>query len=146
MRRTIHDETANAGTARDGGGNQMRRGVLSLVLVSTLASCSAPLEPTTLVEPILIEQVDVLVLESFPPRANAHVRGIIGDGCSEIRSVTQSRSGNVTTVTILRERPRDAVCTQIAKLYDQIISLEGTFPPGRYEVIVNGFRRTFTTQ
>lgn len=117
-----------------------------LALAALAAGCSSPTEPTVLIEPIAIDDVDVLVLESFPPRASAHVTGVIGDGCSELRSVAQSRSGNVTVVTILRERPRDAVCTEIAKLYDDIVPLDGVFPPGHYEVIVNGFRQPFVTQ
>jgi hypothetical protein len=117
-----------------------------LALAVLTGGCSSPVEPSVLIEPIAIDEVDVLVLESFPPRASAHVKGIIGDGCAELRSVAQSRSGNVTVVTILRERPRDAVCTQIARLYDAIVPLDGVFPPGHYEVIVNGFRQPFATQ
>jgi hypothetical protein len=124
----------------------VKRIAFGLALVAAIAGCSAPAAPSVLVGPITIDEVDVLVLESFPPLASAHVKGIVGDGCSEIRSVSQSRSGNVTTVTILRERPRDAVCTQIARIYDETIRLEGVYPPGRYDVIVNGFRRTFVTQ
>lgn len=120
--------------------------ILAAALVTATAGCSSPVEPSVLVAPIVIESVDVLVLESFPPLASAHVRGVVGDGCSEIRSVEQRRSGNVTVVTILRERPRDAICTQIAKLYDEVLRLDGQFPPGRYEVIVNGFRQPFITQ
>ena len=49
------------------------------------------------------------------------------------------------TVTILRERPREAVCTQIAKLYDDVIRLEGQFPPGDYLLRVNSVEKTFST-
>jgi hypothetical protein len=60
--------------------------------------------------------------------------------------VGQQRSGNIVTVTILRERPRHAICIQIAKLYDDVIRLEGSFPPGVYQLRVNAFETTFTTQ
>ena len=119
--------------------------VCSLV-IPFVAGCSPPTAPSVLIEPISIESVDVLVMESFPPQAAAHVTGVIGDGCSELHSVQQQRTGTTVVMTILRERPRDAICTQIAKLYDETIPLEGTFPPGPYDLIVNGFRKAFVTQ
>ena len=105
-----------------------------------------PTAPRVEVTPIQIDSVDVQVQESSPPRAAAHVRGVIGDGCSELHSVQQARSGNAVILTILRERPIDAVCTQIARLYDETIPLEGTFPPGRYVLRVNGIETPFATE
>lgn len=114
--------------------------------VVLLAACSLPADPDVVVEPIQVDSVDVRVMESSPPQASAHVRGVLGDGCSSFHSQEQQRSGNTITVTILRERPRDAVCTQIAKLYDADIPLEGTFPPGEYVLRVNGVEKVFTTE
>jgi len=96
--------------------------------------------------PIQVDSVEVQVLESSPPRAAAHVQGVIGDGCSELHSVEQERSGSTVNLTILRERPLDAVCIQIARLYDDTIPLEGTFPPGRYVLRVNSLETVFTTE
>jgi hypothetical protein len=50
------------------------------------------------------------------------------------------------TVTILRQRPRDAICTQIAKLYEDNIRLDGQYPPGQYTLRVNDLTTTFETQ
>lgn len=116
-----------------------------LLAVATLG-CGSPTSPDLEVAPIVVESVEVNVLESFPPQASARVRGFIGDGCSTIHSVEQSRSGNTVTVTILRQRPVNAICIQIALLYDQTIRLEGAFPPARYLLRVNGFETEFTTQ
>jgi hypothetical protein len=116
-----------------------------LFLLAT-AACSGSTENDMAVEPITIESVDVLILESFPPQATARVKGVIGDGCSELHSEVQRRTGDTVTITVLRQRPREAICTQIAKLYDQTIRLEGTFPPGRYTLRVNSVEKTFTTQ
>lgn len=109
------------------------------------AACSNPAGPDIVVEPIQVDRVDVRILESSPPQAAAHVVGVIGDGCATLQSVRQARSGNTVTVTILRQRPRVAVCIQIALLYDAVIPLEGQFPPGTYLLRVNGVERTFTT-
>lgn len=133
MRRSSRTHLASAG------------GMVVLTAVLTLA-CSNPGSPSVMVEEIQIDGVAVRVLESFPPQAVAHVQGILGDGCSEFHSLTQSRSGSTVTVTILRQRPQDAICTQIAKLYEADIPLEGQYPPGRYVLRVNGFEKVFTTE
>ena len=117
----------------------------SLCAVAALA-CSTPTSPDLIVDPIQIESVEVHITAGSPPQAEAHVEGILGDGCSEFHSQAQTRSGNTVTITLLRERPRDAICTQIAKLYVADIPLEGQYPPGRYELRVNDVEKTFTTE
>ena len=125
----------------------LSKGLLATTITTAVlaAACSNPAEPVLLVEPIQIDRVDVLILEISPPRATAHVEGVLGDGCSELHSVEQTRSGETVTVTILRERPRDAVCTQIARLYQDDIPLEGVYPPGRYLLRVNSVEKAFAT-
>ena len=115
-------------------------------LLAVACASSNPAGAGPLVEPIQIDSVDVRILESSPPQAVAHVQGFLGDGCSEFHSLSQSRSGSTITLTILRQRPRDAICTQIAKLYDADIPLEGQYPPGRYVLRVNGVEKAFTTE
>lgn len=102
-------------------------------------------DPPLEISPILVDSVEVLVQESSPPRASARVKGVIGDGCSSVHSVQQERSGSTVTLTILRQRPPNAICIQIALLYDETIPLEGTFPPGRYVLRVNDLETPFTT-
>ena len=124
-----------------------RRRVLAPALWAMAAvGCGSPAAPDLEIAPIQVESVEVLVLESFPPQAAARVRGVVGDGCSTLHSVEQARSGSTVTLTILRERPAGAICTQIARLYDETIRLEGAFPPGRYVLRVNGLETVFTTQ
>ena len=110
------------------------------------AACSTPASPDVVVEPIQIDRVDVRIRAGSPPQAWAHVVGVVGDGCASLHSVRQGRSGNTVTVTILRQRPRVAVCTQIARLYDEVIPLDGPYPPGTYLLRVNDVERTFTTE
>lgn len=109
-------------------------------------ACSNPAGPDALVEAIQIDRVEVRILEGLPPLAMAHVEGVLGDGCSELHSQTQARTGNAVTITILRQRPRAALCTQIAKLYSADIPLQGQYPPGRYVLRVNGFEKTFSVE
>ena len=117
--------------------------VLATPLV--LGCAASPTDPDVVTEPIQIDRVDVLILEGAPPQVTARVEGVLGDGCATLHSVGQQRSGNTVTVTILRERPREAVCTQIAKLYVDVIRLEGQFPPGDYLLRVNSVEKTFST-
>jgi hypothetical protein len=72
------------------------------------------------------------------------VRGVLGDGCTELDGVTGARRGNTVTLTILSTRPEDAICTQIAKLYDATITLPGDFPPGDYLLRVNSVEKAFS--
>jgi len=119
--------------------------VLAAIVVALGCGSDRAANPSAEITPIQIDRVDVLVQETDPPRASVHVRGVVGDGCSSVHSVEQERSGTTVTLTILRERPAGAICTQIALLYDERIPLQGTFPPGRYVLRVNDREVEFTT-
>ena len=99
-----------------------------------------------MIDPIHVESVEVIVQAGDPPQASAHVRGVLGDGCSSVHSVEQERSGNTVVLTILKQRPANAICIQIARLYDETIRLEGAFPPGDYVLRVNGTQTSFATK
>jgi len=113
-------------------------------LVLIAAACSpnhtpsGPEQPGVRVSRIQIDSVAVRTVQSFPVQVFAHVKGVIGDGCAELRPLEQSRSGSVITLEITRLRPENAVCVQIAKLFDQEIRLTGEFAPGDYALQVNG--------
>jgi hypothetical protein len=116
----------------------------ALALAFLAVACAGPSDPDRLVEPIHVDSVDVLVGTGEPASVDAHVQGVIGDGCSTLHSTTQARSGSTVTISIMRERPADAICTQIALLYDDRIRLEGTFARGSYVLRVNGVERPFS--
>ena len=117
-----------------------------LGLGALVAACSGSTCPDLIVEPIRITHVDVRIMESLPPQVLVHVEGVLGDACAEINSVTESRLGRRITIAVLRERPRDAICAQIAKLYEEDVLLEGTYPAGEYVLRVNDYETTFTTE
>ncbi len=73
----------------------------------------------------------------------AHVHGIVGDGCTELFGLIQRRTGPTIEITILSTRPAEAICSQIAKVYDAVIPLAGPFPGGAYVVSVNGVEAPF---
>jgi inhibitor of cysteine peptidase len=92
----------------------------------------------------VIENVDALLLESFPVQINLHVTGYQPDGCDYPVQVSQSREGNSVTVTVYRELPPDILCTMQLVPYDETISLDGSFEPGEYTIDVNGTVITVT--
>ncbi len=119
---------------------------LHFLILSTLcaAACSPsdtpsePEQPGLRISRIKVDSVAIRTAQSFPVQVFAQVKGVIGDGCSELRPLEQSQSGNVITLEITRLRPENAVCTQIAKLFDQSIRLEAEFRTGDYVLRVNG--------
>ena len=117
--------------------------IAACIATGSSVACTRPFDADLVVEPIQVDRVDVRLLATVPPQASAHVVGVIGDGCATIHSVRQVRAGNAVTVTILRQRPRVAVCIQIALRYDDVIRLDGVFPSGDYVVRVNGIERAF---
>ena len=102
---------------------------------------TAPTTPKTVSRPIHVDSVEVWLSP-----LSAHVRGVIGDGCTDLSGVTMRRSDNdnIVDITIWSTRPQDAICIQIAKLYDATLALPGDFPPGPYVLRVNGVEKTFT--
>jgi hypothetical protein len=98
------------------------------------------------IEPIQIDRVEIRIADSLPSQVVAHVTGVVGDGCSSVQPVKQARDGHTLTLTINRQRRTDAVCTEIAKLYEENIRLEGEFPAGEYVLKVNSVTQTFTVR
>ncbi len=101
-------------------------------------------EPTTgpaedLVRPAPVEQVEVLIMESFPVQINVIVNGNLPDGCTTLDTIEQTRNGNTYQITLTTRRPGDAVCTQQVTPYQEIIPLDVVdLPAGSYTVNVNG--------
>lgn len=115
------------------------------LLLLSAAACTSSTRPSSVVDPIQIDAVEIQVQGTVPPQVRARVTGVVGDGCSELKSVTQLRTDATVTLTILRERPQGAICTQIARLYDETIALEGAYPAGQYLLRVNGREFPFAT-
>lgn len=112
--------------------------MLTAVACAPNGTPSQPESPGMAIGRIQIDSVTIRTAQSFPVQVFARVQGVIGDGCSTLLPLEQTRSGSVVTLEITRQRPKDAICTQIAKLYDEQIRLEGEFRAGDYTLQVNG--------
>lgn len=99
-----------------------------------------------------VERVEVEVSDADPPQVRVRVAGTIGDGCDDFKEARHHRSGSTYTLELLgerhepiqpnwierlifRESPRG--CGDVAKTFERVIPLQGTFPPGAYTLRVN---------
>jgi inhibitor of cysteine peptidase len=130
---------------------------IGVVLLTLLVACGAQggdesrrsrrREPGTESGMADIEEIDILIMESFPVQVAvvAHVR--LPDGCTEIDEVLsrfeQESDRFVVEITTVRET--GVPCTLIFGVSEERIPLdvEG-LPAGTYTVDVNGVTDTFT--
>jgi hypothetical protein len=91
-----------------------------------------------------VEEIEILILESFPVQVNVVARGNLPDGCTTIDRIDRERQGNAFVVTITTVRPADQACTEALVPFEEIISLDVMgLEAGTYTVEVNGARDTF---
>lgn len=92
-----------------------------------------------------VQSVEIQILESYPLQVNAIARGFLSDsGCTTISGVSQSRTGNIFTITVTTKINPQALCAQALTPFEQVISLEvGSLLPGTYIVRVNGVEASF---
>ncbi len=99
------------------------------------------------VQPALVESVSIAVLESFPVQVQVTASGSLRNGCEEIYDVLASRSEDVYTVTMNAAAPKDAVCTQVLRPFEETFALDvAGLPAGTYTVNVNGVTETFVLE
>ncbi|MDY7042259.1 MAG: hypothetical protein SVX38_15490, partial [Chloroflexota bacterium] len=92
-----------------------------------------------------VENIEILILESFPVQINVGATGNLPDGCTTIDQIVQRREGNDFLVTITTVRPADAMCTEALVPFEEVISLDVYgLPAGTYTVDVNGVTDTFS--
>jgi hypothetical protein len=142
-------------------GSRLRRvlpiGALFLPLL--LAACGLPLPggratptgpsstPATVTGMARVEEIDILIMESFPVQVAVVARGNLPDGCTEIDGVEvrfePERNRFLAQITTVREA--DAVCTEALVPFEERIPLDVYgLPAGTYTVDVNGVTGTFT--
>jgi inhibitor of cysteine peptidase len=91
----------------------------------------------------LVDEIDILILESFPVQINVIASGNLPDPCTEIYQVNQKREGNTFFITIKTYRSLDP-CIQIIVPFEVKIPLNVYgLPAGTYTVDVNGVHATF---
>lgn len=87
----------------------------------------------------VIENVEAVVLESYPMQIQLTVTGYQPDGCRLPVIVEQQRVANTVTVHIYRTMPEGAICPMMIMEYEETIRLDGGFESGSYTIRVNDF-------
>jgi inhibitor of cysteine peptidase len=91
-----------------------------------------------------VDEIDVMLLESFPVQVNVRVQGNLPDGCTYLDEIEEQREGNTITVTIWTVRDPEAMCTMALVPFEEVISLDAEgLPAGEYTVVVQDQTDTF---
>jgi hypothetical protein len=108
-------------------------------------------EPAFATEPQLapIDELDLLIRESYPPQYAVRIVSGIPSGCARYDRTEVERDGNRITIEVWNRviSDPDVACTMIYGMHEQTVELGTDFEPGEeYTVIVNGERLSFTAQ
>ncbi|PIR97044.1 MAG: hypothetical protein COT91_03435 [Candidatus Doudnabacteria bacterium CG10_big_fil_rev_8_21_14_0_10_41_10] len=94
-----------------------------------------------------VENIDILILESFPVQVNVVASGSFPDSCTEIGLINEIRQDNDFFVSVKTSRPDDVVCAQVITPFEQSIPLSVYgLKAGTYRVDVNGVKDQFILQ
>jgi len=114
-------------------------GLIMLIIIFTTGCLS--LLPT--IGLASVDEIEILILESFPVQINVIARGNLPDPCTEVSEVLQEREGDTFFITIKTYRS-PGFCIQVLAPFEETIPLEVYgLPAGTYTVDVNGVQATF---
>lgn len=114
--------------------------VIGIILL-TKNKKSNPEDENMVIGEAVVEEIDVMKLESFPVQVNVLARGYTPDSCTTLGDVKQTYANNKFTVKIESKKPLDAEnCAQMIMPFEKTISLSGVagLPKGSYTIDVNG--------
>jgi len=116
-------------------------GVVAIVVMVFITGCCAPIMPA--IGLAIVEEINILTLESFPVQIFVIASGYLPDPCTEISEVLQGREGNTFFITIKTYRS-PGFCIQVLAPFEEVIPLEVYgLPAGTYTVEVNGVQGIF---
>lgn len=93
----------------------------------------------------LVDQIEILTLESFPVQIHVRVMGSLPDGCTSVGAVHSTRTEQTFQVEVSTTRPAGRMCTQQVVPFEQTVPLDvAGLAAGTYTVDVNGVTGTFT--
>lgn len=87
---------------------------------------------------VFVQQMDLLIRESYPPQISLVLNGELPTPCHQLRAqVNTPDTDNRINVDVYSVVNPDLVCIQVVEPFEAGIDL-GTFPSGHYSVWVNG--------
>ena len=129
-----------------------RKTILTLVacvVLGAAAICAAQAQTEPESKPIIrlagVERIEPVILEIYPVQVRVVVHGWLSDGCTSLHGFDQKKEGTVISMRVLTTRPRDAICTQAIKRFQETypVNTEG-LAPGTYTLDVNGKSKQIT--
>lgn len=110
--------------------------------VRSLASYDAE---DLIIQKAMVSEISVMMLESFPVQVRVTAKGDLRNGCEEIYEILSEKNGKAFTVTMNAAAPKDEVCTQVLRPFEETFALDvAGLAAGTYTVDVNGITGTFT--
>jgi inhibitor of cysteine peptidase len=92
-----------------------------------------------------VEDVEVVMLMSFPLQVHLKVQGYLPNPCTEIGEIQTERDGYAFGVTIPTLRDPGVDCIQVIEDFEINIPLDVYgLPAGDYQVVVNGVETGFS--
>ncbi|MDD4904024.1 MAG: hypothetical protein PHX77_05960 [Candidatus Bipolaricaulis sp.] len=119
--------------------------ILLGLLAGLLSGCRSSKGPAEYIFGLAdVQSIEVRMVDEYPGRLTAVVRGSMRDTCTRIESVRQDVHGNNLVLTVTTERPVDDVCAQALTPFEVTtpLRLEG-LPSGEYTVTANGVSTSF---
>jgi len=93
----------------------------------------------------IVDNIDILVLESFPLQINAVVSGNVPDGCTTVFEKEITFIDKTFYVVLDNSRNPEDMCIQVITPYEKNIALNVyNFKAGEYFVDINGVVKSFT--
>lgn len=111
----------------------------------TAAQAQTDAEPEAIIRQAGVERIEPIILESYPVQVRVVVYGWLSDGCTKLHGFDQKIEGKVISMRVLTTRPRDAMCTQAIKRFQETYPVDtGSLAPGTYTLTVNGKSKQIT--
>lgn len=86
---------------------------------------------------IYIDEVSLVIRESYPPQISVSIKGNLPTPCHQLRAeIAPPNSENKIVINAYSVVDSNAVCAQVLEPIEENIDL-GTFPTGHYSVWVN---------
>ena len=93
----------------------------------------------------VVEDVEILFLESFPLGVHAVASGYLPDPCTDIDEISVEMEGNHFEVLITTLREAEVMCAQVIEAFEQNVPLDVYgLPAVDYTVTVNGINAEFS--
>jgi inhibitor of cysteine peptidase len=122
----------------------MKKELIILLIFSLLAMTICGCD--SLIELAPVDEIEILILESFPVQVKVVVHGGLPNPCTKITSIEEFREGNTFYVTIKMTR-NIFPCIQVIQPYEEVVDLEVIgLSAGKYTVNVNGVTESFVLE